>query len=92
MKNRPDKEAVPLYAAKDLKRGKNAKPVGTMRNPDLPGCVVDRKTFEKLYGVKFPKCGLSGLNPTFQEKRENSSVAGVFSLFGQLAFRFSTTS
>jgi len=32
------------------------------------------------------------VNPTFQGKRENSSCAGVFSLFGQLAFRFSTTS
>jgi len=31
-------------------------------------------------------------NPTFQENRENSSLAGVFSIFGQLAFRFSTTS
>ena len=50
-----DTETVPLYAVKDLKKGKKAKPVGRMRNPDLPGCVVDRKTFEKLTGVKLPK-------------------------------------
>ena len=25
---------------------------------------------------------LAALNPTFQEKRENSGIAGVFSLFG----------
>ena len=49
-----EKKTVPLYAVEDLARGKEAKPVGWMRNLDLPGCVVDRKTFEKLYGVKFP--------------------------------------
>ena len=48
------RKTVPLYAVEDLKKGKEAKPVGRMRNPDSPGCVVDRKTFEKLYGVKFP--------------------------------------
>ena len=48
-------KTVPLYAVEELKNGKKAKPVGRMRNPDLPGCVVDRKTFEKLYGVKLPK-------------------------------------
>ena len=45
---------IPLYMVQDLETRKKAKPVGRMRNPDLPGCVVDRKTFEKLYGVKFP--------------------------------------
>lgn len=48
-------KTVPLYAVKDLEKDKKAQPVGRMRNPDLPGCVVDRKTFEKLYGVKLPK-------------------------------------
>ena len=51
---RNTKKDVPLYAVKDFGKGKKAKPVGWMRNPDLSGCVVDRKTFEKLYGVKFP--------------------------------------
>ena len=54
MGTRNNKTTVPLYAVEELKKGKKAKPVGRMRNPDLPGCVVDRKTFEKLYGVKFP--------------------------------------
>ena len=45
---------IPLYMVQDLEKRKKAKPVGRMRSPDLPGCVVDRKTFEKLYGVKFP--------------------------------------
>jgi hypothetical protein len=49
-----EKKTVPLYAVEDLAMDKKDKPVGRMRNPDLPGCVVDRKTFEKLYGVKFP--------------------------------------
>ena len=48
------KKTVPLYAVEDLAMDKKDNPVGRMRNPDLPGCVVDRKTFEKLYGVKFP--------------------------------------
>ena len=54
IKHEVQSKTVPLYAVEDLKKGKKAKPVGRMRNPDLPGCVVDRKTFEKLYGVKFP--------------------------------------
>ena len=54
MGKQDNKKTVPLYAVEDLKKGKKAKPVGRMRSPDLPGCVVDRKTFEKLYGVKFP--------------------------------------
>ena len=54
MEMRNNKKTVPLYAVEDLKKGKEAKPIGRMRNPDLPGCVVDLKTFEKLYGVKFP--------------------------------------
>lgn len=49
------KRDIPLYRIDDIEKGKKAKPVGRMRNPDLPGCVVDRKTFEKLYGVKLPK-------------------------------------
>lgn len=54
MVKRKTNKIVPLYAVEDLEKSKKAKPVGRMRNPDLPGCVVDRKTFEKLYGVKFP--------------------------------------
>ena len=54
MGKQDNKKTVPLYAVEVLKMGKMAKPVGRMRYPDLPGCVVDRKTFEKLYGVKFP--------------------------------------
>ena len=54
MGKQDNKKTVPLYAVEELKNGKKAKPVGRMRNPDLPGCVVDRNTFEKLYGVKFP--------------------------------------
>ena len=54
MRKQDNKKTVPLYAVKDFGKGKKAKPIGRMRNPDLPGCVVDRKTFEKLYGVKFP--------------------------------------
>ena len=54
MGKQDNKKTVPLYAVEELKKGKKAKPVGWMRDPDLPGCVVDRKTFEKLYGVKLP--------------------------------------
>lgn len=44
MKRRSMKR-VPMYEVKDLKKGRKAKTVGWMSNPDRPGCVmVDHET------------------------------------------------
>jgi len=47
-------EKVALYSAEEFFGGKkDMKPVGWCSNPDKPGpMILDRKTFEKICGVK----------------------------------------
>jgi len=47
-------EKVALYSAEEFFSGKkDLKPVGWCSNPDKPGpMILDRKTFEKICGVK----------------------------------------
>ena len=54
MRNRRAKKVVPVFAVGEVKNARKSKPVGWMRNPDLPGCVVDIETFKKINGVKIP--------------------------------------
>ena len=46
------KKVVPIYEIGEVKSRRKFKPVGWMRNPDLPGCIVDLETLKKLNGMK----------------------------------------